>query len=307
MTDFSIGRLRRRAAVARDADAAMPLVDHLRELRSRLTKAILAILGCTVVAFFFYGELFDFVTGPFSKIQEEYKRDGATVTLNFRSVADPFTYALKICAMAGIFAASPVWLYQLWGFVAPGLHRQERRWGIGFVFVSVPLFLGGAALAYRFLPKGFDLLIGFNPDPQRVANIIGLDDYLTFVLRTLLVFGLSFVMPVFLVALNLVGVVSGRTLLKAWRMVILGAFVFAAVATPSGDPWTMTALAMPMLGLFYLAVLICLFVDRRRRLSSPDTDYSQLADDEASPLDLAPVPLDDLPSQLDDESRHDAT
>lgn len=284
----------------------MPLVDHLRELRVRLTKAVLAVLVCTVVAFFFYKPLFQFVTAPFAVIEDEYARKGANVKLNFRGVGDPFTYALKICAMAGIFAASPVWMYQLWGFVAPGLHRRERRWGIAFVFVSVPLFLGGAAVAYRFLPKGFDLLIGFNPDPQRVANIIGLDDYLSFVLRTLLVFGLAFVMPVFLVALNLAGVVTGRTLLKAWRTVILGSFVFAAVATPSGDPWTMSALAVPMLALFYLAVAICMVVDRRRRLAAPDTDYAGLSDDEASPLDLARVPLDDVRSALEeDEGRHD--
>jgi sec-independent protein translocase protein TatC len=185
--------------------------------------------------------------------------------------------------------------------VAPGLHRRERRWGIAFVCVSVPLFLGGAALAYKFLPKGFDLLIGFNPDPTNVANIISLGDYLSFVLRTLLVFGLSFVMPVFLVALNLVGVVTGRALLKAWRVVILGTFVFAAIATPSGDPWTMSALALPMLGLFYLAVMVCMLVDRRRRLAAPDTNYSELSDDEASPLDLAPVPLDDIRGRIADE------
>ena len=109
----------------------------------------------------------------------------------------------------------------------------------------MPLFLGGAVLAYVFLPKGFDLLIGFNPAPGEVANIISLDNYMSFVLRMFLVFGIAFVMPVFLVGLNLAGVVSGRQLLKAWRPVILGAFVFAAVATPSGDPWTMSALALP--------------------------------------------------------------
>ena len=101
--------------------------------------------------------------------------------------------------MAGIFLASPVWLYNLWGFVAPGLHKNERRYGIAFVVVSVPLFLGGAVLAYIFLPKGFDLLIGFNPDPDKVANIISLNDYLSFVLRMFLVFGIAFVLPVFLV------------------------------------------------------------------------------------------------------------
>jgi sec-independent protein translocase protein TatC len=201
--------------------------------------------------------------------------------------------------MAGIFLASPVWMYNLWAFVAPGLHRRERRYGIAFVATAVPLFLGGAVLAYLFLPKGFDLLIGFNPAPERVANIIGLDNYLTFVLRMFLVFGIAMVLPVFLVALNLAGVVSGRTLVRAWRPVIMGSFVFAAVATPSGDPYTMSALAIPMLLLYYLAAGIALVVDRRRRAAGIDgLHYEELSDDEASPLDTRPADItDDAPPE----------
>ena len=269
-----------------DPEGRMPLAAHLRELQVRLTRSVLAIVAASVVAAFFYDQLFDLVTAPFETIREQYAREGATVTLNFGNIGDPFTFALKICAMAGLFASSPVWMYHLWAFVAPGLHKRERRYGIGFVAVSVPLFLGGAVLAYFFLPKGFDLLIGFNPDPQNVANIIGLNDYLSFVLRMFLVFGIAFVLPVFLVALNLAGVVSGKALLRAWRPVIMGAFVFAAVATPSGDPYTMTALATPMLGLYYVATGISLVTDRRRSRRGIDgIDYRELADDEASPLD----------------------
>jgi sec-independent protein translocase protein TatC len=282
----------------------MPLMSHLRELRRRVTIAVLAVLAATIVAFFFYDQLFRFVTAPFEEIRTEYAARGGNVSLNFGGIGDPFTYALKICSMAAIFAASPVWMYQLWAFVAPGLHRRERRWGLAFVSVAVPLFLGGAALAYLFLPKGFDLLIGFNPDPERVANIISLNDYLSFVLRMFLVFGIAFVMPVFLVGLNLVGVVTGRALLKAWRIVILGTFVFAAVATPSGDPWTMSALAFPMLLLFYMAVVVCLLTDRRRRLSaSSDANYEGLSDDETSPLsDDETSPLDTTSSRVDDDT-----
>ena len=280
----------------------MPLTSHLRELRIRLTRSMLAILIASVVAAFFYKALFDFVTEPFYSIADEYKAKGYNLTLNFQGIGDPFSYALKICAMAGIFAASPVWMYNLWSFVAPGLHKKERRYGVAFVAVSVPLFLGGAVLAYVFLPKGFDLLIGFNPAPERVANIIGLDNYLSFVLRMFLVFGIAFVLPVFLVALNLAGVVSGRTLLRAWRQVIMGSFVFAAVATPSGDPYTMTALAVPMLILYYIAAGIALLTDRRRRREGIDgLNYSALDDDQASPLDddQASPPDDDQASPLD--------
>lgn len=272
----------------------MPLAAHLRELQRRLIRSTLAILVCSIGAAFFYKPLFDLVTNPFYEIVEEYEAKGYELTLNFQGIGDPFSYALKISAMAGIFAASPVWMYHLWAFVAPGLHRREKRYGLAFVTVSVPLFLGGAVLAYFFLPKGFDLLIGFNPAPERVANIIGLDNYLSFVLRMFLVFGLAFVLPVFLLALNIVGVVRGRTLLKAWRPVIMGAFVFAAVATPSGDPYTMTALAVPMLLLYYIATGIALVSDRRRDRAPVDgVDYAALADDEASPLDAAPSPLAD--------------
>jgi len=263
----------------------MPLAAHLGELRVRLTRSMLAIIAASVVAAFFYDQLFAVITDPFNSIADDHPE----AQLNFGNIGDPFTFALKICAMAGLFAASPVWMYNLWAFVAPGLHKRERRYGIAFVAVSVPLFLGGAALAYVFLPKGFDLLIGFNPDPDSVANIIGLNDYLSFVLRMFLVFGLAFVLPVFLVALNLAGVVSGRTLLRAWRQVILGGFVFAAVATPSGDPYTMTALAVPMLVLYYIAAGIALLTDRRRRRAGIDgVDYSALDDDTASPLGSPP-------------------
>lgn len=270
----------------------MPLAAHLRELRIRLTRSVLAIVLASIVAAFFYKPLFDLVTNPFNAIAEDYQARGYNLTLNFQGIGDPFSYALKICSMAGIFAASPVWMYNLWAFVAPGLHQREKRYGIAFVMVSVPLFLSGAVLAYFFLPKGFDLLIGFNPAPERVANIIGLDNYLSFVLRMFLVFGIAFVLPVFLVALNLAGIVSGRSLLRAWRPVILGSFVFAAVATPSGDPYTMTALAVPMLLLYYLAAAISLLTDRRRRRAGIDgLDYASLDDDQASPL--TPPPDDD--------------
>ena len=259
----------------------MPLSDHLRELRTRLVRSLLAVLVGTIVAAFFYDQLFDLLTEPINSIKDRYPG----LQLNFQGVGDPFTFALKICAMAGLFAASPVWFYQLWGFVAPGLHRREKRYGIAFVAVAVPLFLGGAVLAYLFLPKGFDLLIGFNPDPDEVANIISLNDYMSFVLRMFLVFGIAFVLPVFLFGLNLAGVVSGRQLVRAWRLVIMGSFVFAAVATPSGDPWTMTALAVPMLLLYYVAAGLAVLTDRRRRRAGIDgLDYDALDDDEGSPL-----------------------
>jgi sec-independent protein translocase protein TatC len=275
----------------------MPLVEHLRELRRRVVRSALALCVATVIAFFFYGHLFDLVTHPFESIRQQYEREGATVTLNFQGIGDPFSYALKICALAGLFASSPVWMYQLWAFITPGLHKNERRWAVGFILVSVPLFLTGAVVAYLVLPKGFDLLVGFNPRPQEVANIIGFDKYLTFVTRMFIVFGVSFVLPVFLVALNLVGVVRARQLFRVWRYVVLGGFVFAAVATPSGDPWTMTVLAVPLLLLYFGAAAFCVVVERRRKTSEIDgLDYATLDDDAASPLDDRPQQVDGVDS-----------
>jgi sec-independent protein translocase protein TatC len=295
VTTISPRGVARKERPPKDPEGRMPLMSHLRELRIRLVRACLAIVVASVAAAFFYGQLFDLLTAPIDSIKDKYPN----LVLNFGGVGDPFTFALKICAMAGLFAASPVWFYQLWGFVAPGLHRRERRYGIAFVMVAVPLFLGGAVLAYFFLPKGFDLLIGFNPDPDEVTNIISLNDYMSFVLRMFLVFGIAMVLPVFLVALNLAGVVSGRVLLRSWRPVIMGAFVFAAVATPSGDPYTMSALATPMLVLYYVAAGIALLVDRRRRAAGIDgLHYEELSDDEASPLDTRPADItDDAPPE----------
>ncbi|MDP9393776.1 MAG: twin-arginine translocase subunit TatC [Actinomycetota bacterium] len=263
----------------------MPLLDHLRELRTRLFRAVLAVVVATIVCAFFYGDLFRLIHEPFQQIREYYESRGGTVSINFQGVADPFSVALKICALFGFLLSSPIWLYQLWMFVTPGLHRHERRYAVAFLVVSAPLFLAGAYVAYLFLPKGFDLLIGFNPDPENVSNIISLDKYLSFVSRTLIVFGVSFVLPVFLIALNLAGVVTAAQLITAWRPVVLGAFVFAAVATPSGDPWTMTALATPMLVLYFLATAVCALTDRRRRRAGIDgVPYANLTDDEASPI-----------------------
>jgi sec-independent protein translocase protein TatC len=276
-----------------DEAGRMPLMEHLRELRRRLLRSVLALVVVALICFFFYSRLFAFITAPLDDIKAEYARRGGTVTLNFQSIGDPFTYAIRICGWSALFLSSPVWLYQLWAFITPGLHKNERRWGLAFIATAVPLFLGGVALAYTFLPQSFGLLIGFNPDPHRVANIIAMDTYLSFVTRMMLIFGVAFVFPVLLVALDLAGVVTARHLLRAWRPVVFGAFVFAAVATPSGDPGTMSALALPMLLLYASATAVCAVLDRRRRRAGTDgIDYEALSDDEASPLDHAPHSVD---------------
>jgi sec-independent protein translocase protein TatC len=183
--------------------------------------------------------------------------------------------------------AAPVWLYQLWRFVTPGLHKNERRWAIGFVAVAFPLFLGGVALAYAVLPLGLQVLLGFTPD--NVENIVSVDRYLSFFIRTVLVFGVGFLVPLLLVLLNFAGVLTGRRLLSWWRWIIIAVILFAAIATPTGDPINLLLLAGPILILVAVAVGVCLLNDRRRarRRGRDAEDFSDLADDEISPLDGA--------------------
>lgn len=272
----------------------MPLVEHLRELRNRLSKALLAIIVVTVVAAFFYNEIIEFFTKPvlesvgckstFTELAKQSQGTCARITIN--GLLTPFTLALKVSLMAGVVLAAPVWLYQLWAFLAPGLHRHEKKYALSFVGAGFPLFLGGGFFAYKVLPTTAKVLIGFTPG--NVENLLPLDDLLDLVTRMVIVFGLAFEMPLLLVLLNFGGVVTGRRMLSWWRAMIVGITVFAAVATPSTDPLTMMALAGPIWVLYFMAVAVSLLNDRRKRLANPDAD---LDDDEASELDLTPEPV----------------
>ena len=271
----------------------MTLADHLRELRSRLVKSILAIVAGGVFGLVFYQQIINAFIGPFKDVAES---EDLTAEINFGGIADPFVIPLKIALLVGIILASPVWIYQIWAFVTPGLYRNERKWTALVIFTSVPLFLGGIALCFWLIPRGLAVILGFTPDD--VANIVLFSDYFGFVMRLILVFGIAFLLPVFVVLLNVVGVLSWAALSNTRRWTVLGIFVFAAIATPTGDPVTMLMLAGPMWILFESAVLVCRFNDRRRarELGQPSDD------DVASALELEPAdPSDDVPSHLDDD------
>ena len=261
----------------------MPLTEHLRELRSRLVKSGIAIIIGMGVGWVYYPTLFAWLSRPFNDVVAQAEAEGRTITLALTGVADPFVLQLQVAAVAGIIISSPVWLYQLWRFVTPGLHRNERRWALGFAMIATPLFLAGVALAYVVLPLGLEILFGFTP--EGVENIVSVDRYLSFFLRTVLVFGVGFLVPLLLVLLNFAGVLSGRRLLSWWRWIILSVFLFAAIATPTGDPINLLLLAGPIMLLVALAVAVCLLNDRRRaRRAGSEPDYDQYDDDEASPL-----------------------
>ncbi|MGW7415613.1 twin-arginine translocase subunit TatC [Streptomyces sp. NPDC054863] len=266
----------------------MPLLEHLRELRNRLAKGVSAILVATIVALVFSEKLLGFITEPVPKCAPGVTSSGGNCAIvAFSSLMSPISVTIQVSLTVGLVASSPVWLYQLWAFIAPGLHRNEKKYTYAFVGAAVPLFAGGAYLAYLILPISVKVLISFTPDGS--ANILQLNDVLDFTLRMVLVFGVSFELPLALIMLNITGVLSGKRMIKWWRGVIMGVFVFGAVITPTTDPVGMLALAGPIAVLYFVAVGFSLLNDKRRSRNDPD---AALDDDEASVLDLRPEPLD---------------
>jgi sec-independent protein translocase protein TatC len=255
----------------------MALSDHLRELRARILKAALAIVVGFVVALFFFDPLFDLVLDPYLDAQKSLPNGQTQATT--AGAAGGFLLYLKLCGLAALVGSSPVWLYQIWAFILPGLHANEKKWTAIFAVIAGPLFLVGIVLGYLTLPKGLEVLIGFTP--ADLTNLVEFNDYLTFFIRTLLGFGIAFEIPVFVVLLNMAGIVKGRTLGTHRPWIIVGTFVFAAVITPSCDPFTMSFMAVPMLVLFLVSEVIARLNDRRR---ARRTLNAGLSPDEASPL-----------------------
>jgi sec-independent protein translocase protein TatC len=259
------------------ADGRMALSDHLRELRARLLKSAVIILIGLAVALAFYDQLLSLVYDPYRQAQDALGEDVTQATTS--GAGGGLLLYLKLCGLAGVVGTSPLWLYQIWAFILPGLHARERKWSRIFAAVAGPLFLAGVVLGYLTLPKGLEILIGFNPDG--VTNLVDFNEYLTFFGRTMLVFGIAFEIPLFVVLLNLAGVVSGRALGNHRPWIIVGTFVFAAVATPSADPFTMTFMAIPMVVLFLISEQIARLNDRRRASRRKNAGLSP---DEISPL-----------------------
>lgn len=254
----------------------MALREHLRELRNRLVKACIGLLLGAVAGWFLYDPVLEALSEPLFELERQ-----ELLSVNFGTVAQPFDLKIKISFFIGVIVSSPVWIYQLWAFVTPGLTRRERRYALAFVGAAVPLFVGGAYLAFRAIPNFVRFLVSFSP--AGFSNIIDAQVYLGFIMRVILTFGLSFLVPVVLVGLNVIGLVSGRGILRSWRWVVVAAFTFAALATPTPDVLSMFMLALPLLALFGVAIVVCLVNDRRRR-ARDEHAYRDLPDDEASPL-----------------------
>jgi sec-independent protein translocase protein TatC len=268
----------------------MTLFEHLRELRYRLVIAVGAILIGMIVSALFYDQLFDILRFPYDVAIADLKEknpDQVTDLVNI-GIASPFTLALKICAVSGIVLTAPIWLYQLWSFIVPGLLAKEKKWALIFIGTATPLFLAGVAVGYLVMPKGISVLLGFTQDG--VDNLQNINDFLSFLLRVMVVFGIAFLIPLVVLMLNIVGVIKASQLSKARVYVIFGTFVFGAVATPSTDPFSMLALAAPMTVLFLIAEALAHILDRRKAKRALESDGEIVLHDKA---------LDDLEQTSD--------
>ena len=256
----------------------MTLVEHLQDFRKRLVRSSLAILIATVAIWQSFPKLFALIRAPY----EAATAGDVNSTLALTGVTTGFSLQLRVTLVAAVVLSSPVWIYQLWRFIAPGLHRNERRWAYVFTGLASPLFLAGVWLAYQVMPRMIDVLFEFTP--SQVENVTSVDTYLSFFFHLTLFFGIGFLLPLFLVMLNFVGVLSGASIKSAWRWIILGSFVFGAVATPSGDPLGMTFVALPIMALTLLALGVALLNDRRRARKQAREGTDQWSDSTQSPL-----------------------
>jgi sec-independent protein translocase protein TatC len=245
-------------------DGTMTLFEHLRELRYRLIVSALAIILGMVVAWFFRYDLMDILQRPYFQAIDALKAknpDATTLLVNI-NLTSPLTLALKVSALAGLLITAPFWLYQLWAFIVPGLLAKEKKWTLIFIGAATPMFVGGVLVGYIVLPKAITVLLSFTQ--SGVSNLQDINAYLSFLLRLMVVFGIAFLIPLVVLMLNIVGVIKAKQLSKYRSLVIFGTFVFGAVATPSTDPFSMLALALPMTVLFLAAEVIAHILDRRK-------------------------------------------
>lgn len=278
----------------RDPEGKMTLGEHLRELRNRIVQAAIPIVIVTIiVGWLFYQPIFAFLTHPFCELTATTPQLHAPSSIQggsqqcplwFNSVVQPLILRLKVSLMVALVVTSPFWFYQIWAFITPGLKHNERKWSALFLVTSVPLFLIGAALAYLVLSKGLHILLSLIP--QNYGALITIGHYFAYATAMLLIFGVGFEVPLLVVLLNLAGILTFERLKKWQRLAVVLIFAFAAIATPSADPFSMLALALPMTALFEAAVVVAYFNDKRRGRGGIEAAYEQLDDDETSPLEM---------------------
>jgi len=248
----------------------MPLLEHLREFRSRTVKSAIAIVLMAIVGWAFYNQIITQLALPVCDLKTAQSQGASHCgSLYINGVLGPLNLQIKVALLTGVILSAPVWLYQLWAFIAPALHRREKRRGFFFIIAATPFFAAGATLGYLILPTAVRVLFGFTP--ASLENLVKFDDYLDFVMRVILLFGIAFELPVFLVTFNLIGFLSGRQILKPWRIWVFGICLFIAGFTPSADPLSMIALALPLIGLYLGSGLFALLNDKRRNKRASST------------------------------------
>ncbi|MGI8879591.1 MAG: twin-arginine translocase subunit TatC [Jatrophihabitans sp.] len=275
-------------------DGRMAVLDHLRELRRRLIIVLIIIAAGAIIGWFIYNPVLNILKEPYCRVPASHRLGGGTgknCRLIFTAPLDGFTIRLKISVILGAIFTAPFWLYQLWAFVTPGLRKHERKWTITFVMLSTILFIAGMTLAFLVLRAGILIVILAGGSSTQAALTI--TSYISFVTLMLTIFGAAFELPLLIVLLNLAHVLPYRLLKKWQRLGIFLIFLFAGVATPTADPFTMCAMAVPMVILFEAAVLFTYFHDKRRaKQKAVETDTS-LDDHEASQINPIPESLSD--------------
>lgn len=288
---FSLRR-KKKSAFQRAADGSMSLMDHIRDLRNRLLKASLAVLVGLMVCFAFAEQIQGLINAPYcdfyADIWVDEGNDLADFHCEFNTVGplDNFLLYLKIALFAGVLVSSPVWLFQLWAFIAPGLHKHERKYTYAFVAVAAPLFVAGATLGFFVISKSLQFFLQLSDDYSLTVDLTG---YFDFVTNVMLLFGAGFQFPLVVVLLNVIGIASAKRLLSWWRVATFLVFLFCAIVTPTPDPFGMTFLALPMVGLYFAAVGFAFLNDKRR--ARKDADWDNLDPDEASEIDVTPSPI----------------
>lgn len=287
-----LGAARRRRP--RNRDGTMTLVEHLTELRHRLFVSGIALIAGMIAGFILFPHVYHVLEGPYCQVPSVKSHEvNGICSLNVFGILDPFKVKLQVTFYTGLVLAAPVWLWQLWRFITPGLYRHERRWGAFFVAASLLLFAAGAYCAYLILPTSLGALLGFGGH-NTLNTLITATSYLKYVQGMLLVFGVAFEFPLIVIMLTALGLLSGRRLLRWWRGFVLAITVFAALAVPSPDPMSMLALAIPLWVLFFLSAGICVLVDKRRARKRAAEDQ-RIADELGIDVGTLSVPFVDVP------------
>lgn len=271
----------------------MSLGEHLVELRNRLVICAVAVLLFSIVGWFLFPWVFDAVKAPIEAAGED---SDLQALINFQGVGQGLNVKLQMAAYIGLILASPIIILQIWLFVMPGLHKNERRYAIGFFGSAIPLFFLGCIAGYWAVNQLVPVLMSFTPTEGSTSQIIPYDQYLALLIKTMLAFGIAFVVPVVMVLLNFMGLITGKAMLKAWRWIIFLSFAFTAVMVPTPEPITLIAMSAAIASLFFGAIVISLLHDKR---VAERTGEDDLSDDEASRIDDEVEEIE-APSRLDD-------